>query len=93
MVGTPEEVTKRFKDQAQVQGKQFNMIWAQKESINTLKQMLAQLLKKKTKKLKAKGSFSKGKGKEGENSTSERIESENNFNSEPPKSSSEEEDG
>ena len=59
--------------------------------IDTLTQMLAQLLKKKTKKLKAKGSFSKVKEREGENSTSAKIESENNSNFEPLKSSFEEE--
>jgi len=53
--------------------------------------MLAQLLKKKTKKSKAKGSSSKGKEQEGEDSMSEKTESENNFNFEPPKSSFEEE--
>ena len=67
------------------------MIRAQQESIDTFKQMLAQLLKKKTKKPKAKGSSSKGKEKVGENFTSERIKSENNYNFEPSKSSSEKE--
>ena len=43
------------------------MIHAQKESINTLKQMLTRLLKKK-KKPKTKGSSSKGKIHEGEDS-------------------------
>jgi len=54
MAGTLEEVVKRFEEQAQIQRGQFGMIRAQWESINTLKHMLAQLLKKKKKGLKAK---------------------------------------
>jgi len=44
MEGTPEEVANQFEEHAQVQREQFGMIRAQKESIDTLKQML---LKKK----------------------------------------------
>jgi len=47
------------------------MIQAQQESIDTLKQILAQLLKK-----KKKGPETKGKTKERENSSSEDTESE-----------------
>ena len=64
------------------------MIRAQKEYINTLKQMLVQLLKK-----KKKGPKTKGEKKEGESSSSEDTESEKHSNLESPKPSSEEEDG
>ena len=63
------------------------MIRGQQESIDTFKQMLAQLLKK-----KKKGPKTKGK-KEGESSSSEDIESEKHSNTETPKPSSEKEDG
>ena len=67
------------------------MIHTQQESIDTLKQILAQLLKDK-KKLKAKTSSkkSKGKRKEGESLSSVHIEEEEQFNSKSSKSSSEE---
>ena len=93
MAGTPEEMAKRFEEQARVQREQFDMIRAQQESIDTLKQMLLQLLKEK-KKPKGKIPFnkSKGKRKEGESSSFANTESEEHSNSEPPKSSSEEED-
>ena len=55
MAGTPEEMANRFEEQARVQQEQFDMIRAQQESIDTLKQMLAQLLKKKNKGSKTKG--------------------------------------
>jgi len=45
MAGTPKEMAKQFEEQARVQQEQFDMIRAQQESINTLKQMLSQLLK------------------------------------------------
>ena len=77
MVGTSKELAKQFKEQAQVQREQFNMIRAQQESVNTLKQILAQLLKK-----KKKGPKTKGKKKEGESSSSEDIESEKHSNPE-----------
>jgi len=47
MASTPKEVAKRFEEQAQVQREKFDIIRAQQKSINTLKQMLAQVLKKK----------------------------------------------
>jgi len=47
MAGTPEEVAKRFEEQALVQKEQFDMIRTQEESIDALKQMLPQLLKDK----------------------------------------------
>ena len=49
MVGTPEEVAKRFEDQAQIQTMQQDMLRAQQESIDDLKNMVALLLKKKKK--------------------------------------------
>jgi len=69
------------------------MIRTQQESINTLKQMLSQLLKDKKKpKGKTPSKKSKGKQKEGESSSSANTESEKHSNSELPKSSSEKED-
>ena len=85
MEGTPKEVAKRFEEQVQVQKEQFDMIRAQQESIYTLKQMLAQLLKK-----KKKGPKIKRKLKEGKNSSSEDTESEKHSNPESHKSSYEE---
>ena len=49
MTNIPEETARRFEQQAQVQREQFDMIRAQQESIDTLKQMLAQLLEDKRK--------------------------------------------
>ena len=49
MASTPEEMARRFEQQTHVQREQLDMIHAQKESINTLKQMLTRLLKKKKK--------------------------------------------
>ena len=69
------------------------MIQTQQESIDTLKQMLSQLLKdKKKSKGKTPSKKSKGKQKEGKSSSFVNTESEEQFNSVPPKSSSEEED-
>jgi len=61
------------------------MVRAQQESIDTLKQMIAHLLKKKKKSPKTKGK------KEGECSSFEDTESEKHSNSESPKPSSKEE--
>ena len=61
------------------------MIRAQQESIDTLKQMLAQLLKTQTSSKK-----SKGKRKEGESSSSVHIEEDKQSSSKSSKSSSEE---
>ena len=47
MVGTPEEVARQFEEQVQIQRKQLDMIRAQQESIDALKQMLSQQLKEK----------------------------------------------
>ena len=44
MTNTPEETTRLLEQQAQIQREQFDMIRAQQESIDSLKQMLAQLL-------------------------------------------------
>ena len=65
------------------------MIRAQQESIDSLKQMLAQLLEDKRKST-AKTSFkkSKGKRKEGESSSSIHIEEKEKSDSESSKSSS-----
>ena len=69
------------------------MVRAQQESIDTLKQMLSQLLKEKKKtKAKTPSKKSKGKRKEEESSFSANTENEEQSNSEPPKSSFEEED-
>ena len=47
MAGTLEEVARRFEEQARVQREQLNMTRAQQESIDTLNQMLSQLLRRK----------------------------------------------
>jgi len=47
MTNTPEETARRLEQQAQVQKEQFVMIRAQQESIDSLKQMLVQLLEDK----------------------------------------------
>ena len=41
MVGTPEEVAKRFEEQAGVQQAQNKMLQTQQESFNNLKKMMA----------------------------------------------------
>ena len=59
----------------QVQREQFDMIRAQQESIDTLKQMLTQLLEDKRKSTdKTSSKKSKGKRKEGESSSFVHIE-------------------
>ena len=71
MTSTPEETARRLEQQAQVQKEQFEMIRAQQESIDSLKQMLAQLLEDKRKSTyKASSKKSKGKRKKGESSSS-----------------------
>ena len=45
MMSTPEETAKRLEQQAQVQREQFEMIRAEQESIDSLKQMLQSCLK------------------------------------------------
>jgi len=71
MTNTPEETARRFEQQAQVQREQFDMIRAQKESIDSLKQILAQLLEYKRKSTnKVSSKKSTGKRKEGESSSS-----------------------
>ena len=69
------------------------MVRAQQEFINSLKQMLLQLLEDKKKKPKAKtpSKTSKGKRKEGESSSSAHTEEEKHSNSELSKPPSEEE--
>ena len=52
---TPEEMTKHFEQQAQIQKEQLDMIHAQQESIDTLKQMLSQLIEDK---IEAEGQYS-----------------------------------
>ena len=47
MAGIPKEVARQFEEQAWVQRKQLEMIRAQEEYIDALKQMLSKLLKKK----------------------------------------------
>ena len=80
MASTPKEMARRFEQQAQTQRKQLDMIHAQQESIDTLKQMLSQLLEDKKKKPKAKtpSKKSKGKWKEGKSSSSAHTEEEEN---------------
>ena len=74
MTRTPEEMAIRFEQQAQVQREQLNMIRAQHESMDTLKQMLSQLLKgKKKPNAKTPSKKSEGKRKEGESSFSARM--------------------
>ena len=93
MAGTPQEMAKRFEEQARIQREQFNMIRTQQESIDTLKQMLSQLLKDKKKpKVKTPSKKSKGKRKEGESSSSTYTKNKKHFNSESPKSSSKKKD-
>ena len=67
MASTPEEMARRFEQQAQAQREQLDMICAQQESIDSLKKMLAQLLEDKKKKLKTKAPSKKSKcnGKKG----------------------------
>jgi len=66
MTNTPEETAGRLEQHAQVQREQFDMIRAQQESIDALKQMLAQLLEDKRKSTgKTSSKKSKGKWKEG----------------------------
>ena len=91
MTNTPEETARRLKQQAQVQREQFDMIRAQQEFIDTLKQIVAQLLEdKKMSTDKASSKKSKGKRKEGESSSSVHIEEKGHSNSESSKSSSKE---
>ena len=47
MTSTPEGMVRHFKQQAQAQREQLDMIHAQKESIDSLKQMILQLLEDK----------------------------------------------
>jgi len=60
MASTPEETIRKFKDQARMQKKQSDMLHAQQQSIDDLKQKITLLLRKKTKKQKMKASSSKG---------------------------------
>ena len=93
MTSTPEETARRLEQQAQVQREQFEMIRAQQESIDSLKQMLAQLLEDKRKSTdKASSKKSKGKRKEGESSSSVHIEEKEQSTSGSSKSSSQEKD-
>ena len=94
MTNTPEETTRRFEQQAQVQREQFDMIRALQESIDTLKQMLTQLLEDKRKSTdKTSSKKSKGKRKEGESSSSVHIEEEKQSNSESSKEEGNPENG
>ena len=80
-----------FEQQAQAQREQLNMIRAQQESIDTLKQMLPQLLEDRRRpKPKTSSKKSKGKLKEGENSSSAHTKEEGQSNSESSKPLSEE---
>jgi len=94
MASTPEEMARRFEQQAQAQREQLDMIRAQQQSIDSLKQMLSLLFEGKKKKPMAKtpSRKSKGKQKEGESSSSAHTEEEEHSNSELSKPSSKEED-
>ena len=93
MTSTPEETARRLEQQAQVQKEQFELIRAQQESIDSLKQMLAQLLEDKRRSTdKASSKKSKGKRKEGESSSSVHIEEKEQPTSGSSKSSSQEKD-
>ena len=85
MMSTPEETARRLEQQAQVQKEQLDMILAQQESIDSLKQMLAQLLEDRKKSPPKK---SKGKGKKGESSSSEPFEEARRSTADSSKSSS-----
>ena len=52
MTDIPEEITKKFEEQAWVQQAQYEMLQAQQEFINDLKKMIALLLNKPRKKTK-----------------------------------------
>ena len=91
MASTPEEMARHFKQQAQAQREQLDMIRAQQESIDTLKQMLSQLLNGRRKsKTKTSSKKSKGKQKERESSSFVHTEEEEQSNPESSKSPSEE---
>ena len=78
MVGTPEEMARHFEQQAQAPREQLDMIHAEQESIDTLKQMLSQLLEDKKKNPKAKTPPKNfwGRRKEEESSSSAHTEDE-----------------
>ena len=83
MANIPKEMTKRFEERSQVHREQQDMLQVQQESIClTRSQKISRptLLPARVR-----------EQKEGESSTSEKTESEDNSNSEPPKSPSEEE--
>jgi len=63
MAETPEEMARHFEQQAQVKREQQDMIRAQQKSINSLKQILLQLLADKKKKPKTKTPSKKSKDK------------------------------
>jgi len=91
MANTPEELARHFEQHAQAQKEQLDMIRAQQESIDTLKQMLSQLLETgRTLKPKTPSKKSKGKQKEGERSSSVHIKKEVQYDPESSKPSSEE---
>jgi len=83
MASTSEEMARCFEKQAQTQREQLDMIRAQQESIDNIKQMISQLLEDKKKKPKAKtpSKKSKGKRKEGKSSSYAHTEEEEHSNS------------
>jgi len=94
MASTPKEMVRRFEQQAQAQREQLDMIRAQQESIDRLKQILSQLFEDNKKKLKAKTPSKKSKGKRKERKSSSSAhteEEEEHSNSESSKPPSEEE--
>jgi len=82
MTGTPEETARRLE---QIQKAQMDMILSQQESIDSLKQAIAQLLEDRRKSPPKK---SKGKRREGESSSSEPSEETRRSAADSPKSSS-----
>jgi len=105
MAGTPEDIARKFEEQALVQKMHHEMLQAQQKAINDHKVMVALLLDKSKKKSKSTGSPSKpgasssskpsknkGKGSEGEHSTSENPGGEDNYEDKHVESSSEEQE-
>ena len=82
MTGTPEETARRLE---QIQKAQMDMILSQQESIDSLKQMLAQLLEDRRRSPPKK---TKGKGRKGGSSSSEPSEERQRSTSSSSKSSS-----
>jgi hypothetical protein len=93
MADTPEETAKRFEDQSAVQKMQHEMLIAQQQSIDELKNLMALLLKqKKTRASSVKTSSSSGRLIKGKEKEAEHLifEEPRSSDDEHPQSSSEE---